>query len=298
VLDFLNLPRLQPGFVQYFAAGNLSLGGTGVGSYSWTKPRGCTLVFILGVGAAGGGAGGLSDVAGNSRSGGGGGGGGASLKSVWPAAMFPDNIFLDIGIGGAGGLSNSAGTDGGSTVIYAGPLRSAMLTLAAGAGAAAPNSTVSTGGAGGAFPTLTSTLCAIGSITANSGVSGASGNTTIGSTFTLPFNQFSCGGGAGSGAVSADTTPTKITGAYGNLVPDLSNGASGSLMLPGGLFSETGSGLPLVVQPGAGGAGFNASAGGNGGDGGNGCGGGGGGAGTTGGAGGRGGDGFVLIFCA
>ncbi len=105
--------------------------GSGAAStfFTWHKPDGCTLLYIICVGGGGGGGtGSLNGISGGSSTttaaGGGGGGAGAICKLIIPAFMLPDTLFIQPGIGGAGAAgvtgtssSNTGGSSGSAGTI-------------------------------------------------------------------------------------------------------------------------------------------------------------------------------------
>ena len=260
-------------------------------------PVGATFLFFLVVGAGGGGGGGQIAA---SAAGGGGGGSGAVTRTVVPAALLPKTIYIQAGVGGAGGASNSNGVAGLPSYVSLEPASTTASVIAAatagGLGAAA-----GTAGSGGAVMTATSggAVC-LGAWVALAGqIGGAGAADTIGANVAWgATGLFISGGAAGGGCTNA---PNFRSG--GNIaglpmgLPDLSQVTGDTEYTTRWAFFGNNSTMPFFSAGGAGGSGvglFTGAAGSNGGLG-SGGGGGGGGAGGTGGAGGRGGDGFVLV---
>ena len=73
---------------------------------TWQKPNGAKMVHIY---ILGGGGGGGSGRTGGINTGGGGGGGGSTAISIglFPACMLPDILYVSVGKGGTGGVSNT-----------------------------------------------------------------------------------------------------------------------------------------------------------------------------------------------
>lgn len=251
------------------------------GSYTWTKPAGCTSVTIVCQGGGGGGGSGRRGATSTVRTGGGGGGGGSRTAAEVPASALSSSVSVVVGAAGGGGAAitadstnGNAGTAGGDSSFGASP----FIARAKG------------GNAGGAGSTAASTGGAIRTIGDGLFIGGAGGGSTSGSIGTSPANAV-IPGGAGGGNVSGGNSSTGGGGggdsAYGAL--------GGSTGLPGESTGSTG-------LPGGGGGGgtastvANAGSGGSGGD--YGAGGGGGGGvlnGFSSGAGGSGGKGCVMI---
>jgi hypothetical protein len=237
-----------------------------------------------------------------------------------PAFLIPDTLYVQVGLGGAGGAAQTvnatdgnAGTAGGTSYValypsYSGTTQRGNLLLSNGSTAAlgggAGTATTGAGGSGGAATSAGSSninpfYLGIGQFTSTAGQAGASTN-----TLDLIISGITCGGagggqcssigvGVGGGAINSPSA----------LIPYLTS-------LAGGAFSATqlvtGNGKdgyavkkPLMYIGGTGGNGLsgnNAGIGGNasigsGGGGGGGC----GSASFNSGAGGNGGDGIVII---
>src|ERR1041385_3769926 len=71
----------------------------------WNKPRGVDMVFIYCLGSGAGGGAGLTGASGTSRGGGGGGGSAASTRLLIPAALIPDQLYVQVPAGGAAGVN-------------------------------------------------------------------------------------------------------------------------------------------------------------------------------------------------
>jgi hypothetical protein len=216
---------------------------------TWTNPRNEYSNAII-LAAGGGGSGGTT----------GGGGGGAFAHIYCPLSLLPDNLYIQVALGGSGGNA------GNSTYINLYP---SIQTS---------NNLITCGGGAGGFNTVSG-----GSVTINNtvgivqGYTGGSGTNTA--TSSLPITGSPIYGGAGrslgTGALSGGMT--SVSSLYPSVTGSINeNGKDGFVIWK-----------PFTVFGGCGGgAGFS---------GGNGIMGSGGGGGSAGG--GKGGDGFVIIIC-
>lgn len=279
--------------------------GTGTNWATWTRPRGCSMVHIFCVGGGSGGGGAHTAASGVARGGGGGGGGGAIVNLMGPLILLPDRLYVNCGLGGAGGIATAAGADATRSFVSINKGSTTAADLVAQSGAAAATGGAlgdnTTGGAAGAAETIATSGSAIlagGFLwSARVGTIGATGGAQTGGAGTahtvLSVNQTSGGaGGGGVGTNDTDAAGGAITGA--GLVPSIAGGLAAGGVGQGGWNQLN----PFLTTGGSGGGTNGASGtGGKGGHGGYGSGGGGGGGGTTGGAGGRGGPGIVIITC-
>ena len=274
-------------------------------SGSWIKPQGITMISITAIGAGGGGAIGTTNTSGNTRSGGGGGGSGGITRLTIPEMFITDSLIINIGTGGAGGLSGPGnGERGGDTSVDQpvpgnGDIYTNVINASGGTGAVG-----ATGGVGATAAAVGNSLYSnLGIWMALGGQGGGNGTTTdgtsivYGATIGLPFTSGAGGGGMAAGAI-APTNGGAITGA--GFVSTNPGGVGNTAGTHGnkGVYSLT----PFYSTGGSGGGGGGNTnvSGGDGGHGNIGSGGGGGGGGTTlglGGLGGKGGDGLVIIQC-
>jgi hypothetical protein len=286
MLDLSHIPNSQQD-VQIFNA-------NGSAWQTWRKPKKCNYVWIMCIGGAGGGAGGLI----NSIYAPGGASAGIS-RALYNAQQLSDILYIQVGLGGAGGAAATAGSPGTRSWVA---LQPAVVTQNMVMGSA-----VSVAGGG--------------SVTGSS-VSGESAMTQAGATFLTLSNFIGTGGVTSAGSTSL-ATPPNITPFTSQIVtPGGGGGGVGvndgasilsttiSPLIAGGLTSASGNAgngangitsyKPFYSLGGAGGGNSqSAGNGGRGGGGGIGCGGGGGGGGATGfsgGVGGKGGDGIVIII--
>lgn len=83
---------------------------TGSVVHTWKKPPGCKFIHIFIQGGGSGGAGGAASPSGYYAGGGSGGSSGGSYRTLVPASLMPENLYV---IAGGGGLGGSGGfTDG------------------------------------------------------------------------------------------------------------------------------------------------------------------------------------------
>jgi hypothetical protein len=306
MLDVLNLPKPQNGYIDYFFGHADKISGPW---QTWEKPRGISMIDITCIGAGGGGRSGWCADS-TTRSGGGGGGSGGFTKLLIPAMVLPDVLYLLVGKGGAGGVSiftaasttGMSGANGIGSFVSIAPSTAAIYTACfanGGGGGSILSVGTNAGGGGGSVATQTSALMSgLGQFFALAGQTGAAGPTASATALAYPTTGLLLSGGGGgggstfsSGAVTAPTytsfvlvpTRTAPIGQPGNDGISLSQ----PLMSIGGAGGDASSGTTTVSGK-------------RGGNGGIGCGGGGGGAGPSvpgSGAGGSGGDGLVIIQC-
>ena len=274
--------------------------------YTWTKPRGVSMLNILCIGGGGGGAGGLTRASGAQGTGGGGGGSSGVTSVLIPAIFVPDVLYIRVGDGGAGGGPGSPSTAGGNGVhsyVAIAPNSTATNVIAISGGAAAVGGFAASSGSGGAGGTActiatiaTMPLAGLGQYQLIAGQVGTAGGLdAAGTAIAIPVTSCLCQAGpGGAGHIDADTAGATFTAIAGSWLSEQLPSA------PVAGSTGHGSGGNQIMKPffslgGGGGACSNASTGANGGNGKYGSGGGGGGSGTTGGRGGDGGSGIVAI---
>jgi hypothetical protein len=269
----------------------------------WEKPDGCNFIHIVVIGTGAGGGGGYQRVA--SATGGGGGGGAASGISTMmiPAYTIPDKLYIQVGIGGAGGAKLAAGSAGGASYVGLVPdttntsanilISNVNSTGGGSAGSASGGAAGSAAGIVWATP-FTGWGKYINIIAGQAGQAGT-GNSNFDQTAIV-------GGGAGAAYAAASTQVAgrSVTSSY-KQPSSIAVSTSSAL---GTFVNNSGSGASLMYpQPqffaGAGAAAQTSATSNDGGNGGIGCGGGGGGVGTisyvNSPSGGKGGDGLVII---
>jgi hypothetical protein len=294
MIDILNIPTNSDYISIYYST------VTALNRWqAWSKPKNCKFVYIVTIGAGGGGAGGTT-TSNTARTAG---GSGAIMRSLYPAHILPDTLYVSVGRGGPGGASNAVGTSGGRTVVsWYGSTESANLTshyLAYSDGGSGGSTSVSFGGAGGTAFTSAFGGLTFGTFLSNAGASALT-TYTAGTNFTpfsaaLPLSSGAYGGryvtstsaanGNGIGATTENLSPL-IAGGIGSTVGNGGNGNNGRFSL-----------APFYSIGGSGGGGSMTGTGGRGGNGAYGSGGGSGGCGpVAGGQGGTGGDGLAIII--
>lgn len=324
MLDFSHIVDTPGADIKYYQG---AIVGQTPSQYTWVKPRGARMVYIIAVGGAGGGGAG---VATGTTSGGGGGGGAGGLATVLiPAFFVPDVLAIQVG-GGGSPTANGVGGDGENTYVglpgvypLSSYIQAVLLRAPPGGGGFAASTTLGGSGGSGA-PTLNvvsaSPLASRGIAFFAGGGSGVTGpNAGIAASntaFSSNSGLWLWGGNAGgscnntvSTAGGSTTAGTSIRG-MGNIFPYAVNnqatstgavGATPATTVDAGIIGSYLGKFMLGNAPAAGGGGATTTAGGSaaaGGDGAPGCGGGGGGGANTTNTfsiGGKGGPGFVYI---
>ena len=302
MIDYSNIPSIT-NHQTFFALGSTAW-------QIWQKPRNCNFVYITVIGGGGGG-GSSSNVAGNG--GGGGGGGSSSITHILiPSTLLPDTLYIQVGLGGAGGTAGGDGSPGGQSYVSIRPttnfndaiIRTSDASPLGGFGGT--SSAAGIGGNGGTtFTQAAGLLSSLGiwkSIGGDAG--GAGGFASNGSTKTALANSPLCGGGGGAGKSASNFAGGSILagGVLGRVAGGAGgggNGGKGLITITPNLLTYSSTEFPFATTGGSGG-GSNTTisgGGGNGGAGEIGSGGGGSGAidGGTGRVGGKGGNGIVII---
>ena len=115
-------------------------------SPGWTKPDGCTRVYIECIGSGGGGGGGR-----HGDDAGGGGGGGSFVRGVFDANALEPTLDVVVGAMAPGGDANAAGTNGNSSEVHGSSSGTVYLKAYGGGGGkdGGPNANDRGGGGGG-----------------------------------------------------------------------------------------------------------------------------------------------------
>jgi hypothetical protein len=304
MLDYLHIPNVAESKVSYFPGFSNTDGGSWV---AWEKPTGCSMIYIFCIAGGGGGGSGYSNNTTGSRAGGGGGGSSAISRTLIPAHLLPDILYVSSGAGGTGAAANPATAGLGSNGIRSyvcisrniGAIYRVCYADCGKAGTtAATTAAGGTAGAGGTVATIVDMpLACYGYSSFLAGQNGnAGGSTAAGTNVTYPTTGLLLSGGAGGSARTTTTgavvtAPTQtVENIFSTMSTTLGSGVSGG---PGRERYQ-----PLLSCGGQGGAANSGTgAGGRGGVGGFGSGGGGGGAGgaNLAGGGGGGGNGLVVI---
>jgi hypothetical protein len=287
MLDLSHIPNSQQDVQIFYANGSAW--------QTWRKPKKCTYVYIMCIGGAGGGTGGfISSVYAP---------GGASAgisRALYNAQQLSDILYVQVGLGGAGGANANSGSPGTRSWVSLQPSSAVAQILIQGSGGSAAAGGTNTGlnSAGeSAITQGTVTFLTLSNFIGTAGVTSVASASLSTPPNITPFSSqlLTQGGGGGgngptSGASILSTTISPLIS--GGLSSGSGNGGDGA----NGITSYK----PFYSLGGSGGG--NSQSGGNGGNGGNGgigSGGGGGGGGASGfigGTGGKGGDGLVIII--
>ena len=275
MLDLSHIPNSQQDIQVFYANG---------GAWqTWRKPRKCKYVWIMCIGGGAGGAnGGTSNNTVGSP-----GGPGAVTKALFNAFLLSDILYVQTGLGGAGGIVGSPGGNGSKSYVSLQPsLIVQNLILTSGSVVAGSGSAETAASQGNMI------FSSLGNFTSTAGP--ANSNSDINPLTSTIVTQ----GGAGAfkdSTVPSVTQPRSIFAS--SLSPLISAGVSSTTI--DGTNGSNGytSWKPFFSTGGAGGGSSTVGVGGNGGNGGIGSGGGSGGPGQiVGGDGGKGGDGLVVII--
>jgi len=300
MLDLSHIPNSQQDVQIFYSNGITNAWQT------WNKPRKCNYVWIMCIGGAGGGAGGAT-TAGTAVAATGGASGGIS-RALYNAQQLPDRLYVQVGLGGAGGNPNSNGSAGNRSWVA---LQHAITpqNLVAGSGTSAASAGGLTNGSNNsgelAITQATITFFTLANFIGTAGL-GNSAQVLVQPANITPFSsQVATPGGQGGGVQNS-------TFALIGSGSSISSSSISPLIQGGAIATASGSNggngangitsyKPFFSIGGAGGGAAVSGSGGNGGDGGIGSGGGAGGAGNstlgyTGGRGGKGGDGLVVII--
>ena len=299
MLDLSHIPNSQQDVQIFYSNGVTNAWQT------WQKPRKCNYVWIMCIGGAGGGAGGQTTT-GNTAAATGGGSGGVS-RALYNVQQLPDRLYVQVGLGGAGGTPSVNGSAGTRSFVSLQPANNLVQNLVqcSANSVAAGGSTVGSSAAGEvAVAQSTATFLSLSNFTGTAGVgNGAQGNAQP--TNITPFSsqivtQGGQGGGANAGFALIGSGSSILSSSISPLIQGgaiaTAPGSSGGIGADGITSYK-----PFFSTGGAGGGAAVSGSGGNGGNGGIGSGGGAGASGNstlgyTGGRGGKGGDGLVVII--
>lgn len=291
MIDLFNIPNSQQDVQIFYSNGSAW--------QTWQKPRKCNYVYIMCIGGgAGGGAGATVDNSPAAP-----GASGAITRVLYNAQQLSDILYVQVGIGGAGGIRSGTTTGGNGTrsLVSLQPtvLAQNLVAISGNVGAIGGNQsdssfageTVSTQ-ATATFYTLSNFISTVGRATTI---------TTSSISISPLTSQITCAGANGGWFISSGTLVQPSDIAETVFSPRIPGGITTNSLGVNG--TDGGNGVtiwkPFFSTGGAGGGASTTANGGRGGNGGIGSGGGGGGAGATiaqGGSGGRGGDGLVIII--
>jgi hypothetical protein len=277
MLDLSHIPNSQQDVRIFYAI-------SGSNSWqTWQKPRKCNYVWIMCIGGGAGGAGGGT----TNNQGSAGGQGGAITRALFNSSFLSDTLYIQVGVGGAGGLNTSTSGNGTRSIVA---LQPAVVTQ---------NIVVISGTAAASFTTpetaatqATMTFATLGNFISTAGL--FLGNLDI-TPLTSTITTQGTSGGLKDSTTNSVTPPKNMLAT--SISPFISGGISSTIT--DGTRGNDGytSWKPFFSTGGTGGGSSTVGVGGAGGNGGIGSGGGGGGTGqTVGGVGGRGGDGLVVII--
>lgn len=266
---------------------------------TWVKPRSCNFIWIMCIGPGAGGSGGAGTGGATYAQGG---STGAISRVLYPAHVLPDILYVQPGIGAAGGAGLSTNGNGIASasgrsfvsIIPSSATTQSLVTASGGTGATGPSGET-------AVTTTNVPMLSLGVFTTIGGLSpttaGIIGSVTPFVSTVSGNASMLCPGSNGSGnGTSAPAASDVASTTIGSIVtPTITGGAAGS---PGknGMWNW---GPIIYGLGGSGGGGVASGTAFNGGDANAyGCGGGGGGNSSagTGGNGGRGGDGLIFIY--
>jgi hypothetical protein len=217
----INYPTPQGANVQIFSSGGFATNTAQ--NRTWIKPQGASFVWFTLIGAGG---------QGDSNAGG---GSGAVTNFMCPAFLIPNQLRIQLGVGGNSG-NNSITT----FVSYQQKATTAYTLLSAGSGGGG-----ATGGVGGAIMSANG-FTAMGffqSIVGQDGVSGAQSASTT---------TFLSGGGVSAGTSNYGyTTPINNTG-YFQMQPIIvgvggAGSRDGGIGCGGGVNSSGGNGMVVII---------------------------------------------------
>ena len=162
-------------------------------SGTWTKPAGCTTVFVVCIGGGGGGGSGTY-TAFTSHRGGIGGGGGSLAWRIFPASLCDATETITVGAGGPpGALGDTVGGTGGTSSF------GSLLSALGGAGYV--------GGGSARGRTLDSTSTGGKLVYGGAGCNGGTTFSYVGGTYTKYFDPIASEYGGGGGGWNADQVP-------------------------------------------------------------------------------------------
>lgn len=195
MLDFTHLPTLPD--VQEFLNPARTDSNQTVGV--WVKPRGARMVSIILIGSGGGGS--ANTVFGVSTAGGGGGGSAGVSTLIIPAMFLPDELYISLRGGGAGG--SSASTRGTSYITIT-PQSSIANECVALVNNGARGGVPAGGAAGGAVSVTAACIAGTGIYRGIAGsVGGTSAAAAVGGTGGPVSGVLTFSGGGGGGTPAA-----------------------------------------------------------------------------------------------
>ena len=274
MLDFSHIVNSQQDIKIFYNTGTWQ---------TWTRPRKCEYVYII---CIGGGAGGSGGFIGTGRPGNGG-GGGAITRGLFNSNLLPDDLYVNVGIGGKGGVSTSLGENATKSYVSMRPNITASNIILTSGNSAANNVSSEN------IATIANMVfSSLGTFISTPGA------TVITENNIEPFDASVLTPGCSGGFYSGTTNLPGYSIIETTISPLIEGGAAAVGSGNGGKGADgITSWKPFFSLGGAGGGGSYLGIGGNGGNGGFGSGGGNGGNGSVaGGKGGDGGDGLVIMI--
>ena len=295
MLDVFNIPNNQDNVSIFYANGSAW--------QTWRKPRNCSYVWMMCIGGGGGGAGVVyaGNTSGTTITSAGtcGGGAGAVTRALYNASLIPDLVYVQVGLGGAGGIPNANTTlvNGGSgtrSFISSAPITSVTNVFCCSGSVGAGGGQYAAGGAGETVATTgVAGIISMATWSSTVGQAGALGGSSAGANITPLTSQITSGGAGGGGlnlsvptsggSITTTSISSQILGSAGNpsviascgttsFKPFFSLGGAGG---GGGFFANIAGGGNGGIGSGGGGSGilqnggssFIGTTGGNGGDG-------------------------------
>jgi hypothetical protein len=293
MLDLSHIPNSQQDIKIFYAA-------SGSNSWqTWQKPRKCNYVWIMCIGGGGGGAG----NPGSNNTHATGGGSGAVTRTLYNTQQLPDTLYVQVGLGGAGGAASTNGSAGTRSFVSLQPITTAAQNFIAASGATAAAggivNIISNAAGEIASTQTTATFYTLSNFISTAGTTAVQSlGILFGPDITPLTSQITCPGAGGS-SYNASTVYSGSSILATSISPLIQGGASA--ISSGSNAGNGANGItswkPFYSTGGAGAGSSLSGSGGNGGNGGIGSGGGAGGAGFLGGGrGGNGGDGLVVII--
>ena len=255
MLDLSFIPGQQDNVKIFYAS-------DAVNWQTWTKPRGCSFVWIMCIGGGAGGAsgGGTSTTTGAAGSGGGSGG---IVRALYQATFLPDILFVQPGLGSAGAVGTTSAVSGFSTTANK-SFVSHTLTLATDQrNVVCSSGNVAAVGATGETSLATLSTLIMTPITFAAFLNTAGNNGSTAAASALTSTVLCAGSGGGDIAASVANVGTSIASVDMTtmITPTISGGAATGAAGQSGIWSWK----PMYGLGGAGGGANTSGAGGNGG---------------------------------
>ena len=195
MLDLSHIPNSQQDVRIFYAI-------SGSNSWqTWQKPRKCNYVWIMCIGGGGGGAAGYTNpiLSGQNT----GGGGGGISRALYNAQQLPDSLYVQVGVGGAGGdPSISVAQAGTRSLVALQPVVAAQNQVCISGNVAAVGGIQNSGGGSSgetASTQATATFYTLSNFLSTAGQSSTGGTVGQPTNVTPLTSQITCPGGSSSG---------------------------------------------------------------------------------------------------